>query len=201
MTCACGSARRCSSSALAGTPPAVGRAKSRRYRDRLVELTLEEMLSRSLKQLRSRIGVADLALIRTQDIDSPGEGASLYRARHIMSNVVGELRIAAIRMACTPSPARRSLLRVTLHLRDLAGIPAETAALGQKLLAPTNPYRVIGEHLADILDDAQFADLYDATGRAAISPSLLALVTLFQFMENIPDREAAEQVVVRLDWK
>jgi transposase len=27
------------------------------------------------------------------------------------------------------------------------------------------------------------------------------LVTLFQFMENIPDREAAEQVVVRLDWK
>jgi transposase len=90
---------------------------------------------------------------------------------------------------------------VTLHIRDLAEIPAETAAIGQKLLAPTNPYRVIGDHLADILDDAQFAALYDSTGRAALSPSLLALVTLFQFMENLPDREAAEQVVVRLDWK
>jgi transposase len=90
---------------------------------------------------------------------------------------------------------------MTLHRRDLAEIPAETAAVGQKVLAPTNPYQVIGDHLADILDDAHFADLYDTTGRAALSPSLLALVTLFQFMENIPDREAAEQVVVRLDWK
>jgi transposase len=93
------------------------------------------------------------------------------------------------------------LLSVTLHRRDLAEIPAAIAAVGQKLLPPTNPYRVMGDHLADILDDAHFADLYDTRGRAALSPSLLALVTLFQFMENIPDREAAEQVVVRLDWK
>jgi transposase len=90
---------------------------------------------------------------------------------------------------------------VTLHRRDLAERPADIAAVGQKLLPPTNPYRVIGDHLADILDDAHFADLYDPTGRAALSPSLLALVRLFQFMETIPDREAAEQVVVRLDWK
>ena len=69
------------------------------------------------------------------------------------------------------------------------------------MLAPTNPYRVIGDHLADMLADAHFAALYASTGRAAISPSLLALVTVFQFRENIPDREAAEQVVVRLDWK
>jgi transposase len=90
---------------------------------------------------------------------------------------------------------------MTLHLRDRAEIPAETAALGQTLLAETNPYRVIGDHLAAILDDAHFADLYASTGRAAISPSLLALVTVFQFLENLPEREAAEQVVVRLDWK
>jgi len=97
---------------------------------------------------------------------------------------------------------------VTLHRRDLAEMPADSAAVGQKLLPPTNPYRVIGtnpyrvigDHLADLLDDAHFAALYETTGRAALSPALLALVTLFQFMENIPDREAAEQVVVRLDW-
>jgi transposase len=90
---------------------------------------------------------------------------------------------------------------MTLHHRDLAAMPADIAAVGQTLLPESNPYRVIGDHLADILDDAHFADLYASTGRAALSPSLLALVTLFQFMENIPDREAAEQVVVRLDWK
>ena len=90
---------------------------------------------------------------------------------------------------------------MTLHRRDLAAMPADIAAVGQALLPESNPYRVIGDHLADVLDDAHFADLYATTGRAAISPSLLAVVTLFQFMENIPDREAAEQVVVRLDWK
>jgi transposase len=51
-----------------------------------------------------------------------------------------------------------------------------------------------------VLDDAHCAALYDTTGRAALSPALLALVTLFQFRENLPDREAAERVVVRLDW-
>ena len=90
---------------------------------------------------------------------------------------------------------------MTLHIRDLAEMPAAIAAVGQTLLPESNPYRVIGDHLADVLDDAHFAALYETTGRAALSPSLLALVTLFQFMENIPDREAAEQVVVRLDWK
>jgi transposase len=90
---------------------------------------------------------------------------------------------------------------MTLHPRDLTQMPADIAALGQKLLAPDNAYRVIGEQLADILQDAQFAALYDPHGRAAISPGLLALVTLFQFLEDIPDREAAEAVVVRLDWK
>jgi len=90
---------------------------------------------------------------------------------------------------------------MTLHQRDLREMPADIAALGHKLLPPTNPYRVIGDHLAELLDDAQFADLYEPIGRAALSPALLALVTLFQYMEDIPDREAAEQVVVRLDWK
>ncbi|MFN8635643.1 MAG: transposase [Chloroflexota bacterium] len=34
-----------------------------------------------------------------------------------------------------------------------------------------------------------------------MSPSVLMLVTIFQFMENLPDREAARAVRVRLDWK
>jgi len=90
---------------------------------------------------------------------------------------------------------------VTLQCRDLSAMPADIAAVGRQVLPPTNRYRVIGDHLADLLDDAQFADLYDTRGRNALSPALLAMVTLFQFLEDIPDREAAEQVVVRLDWK
>lgn len=93
---------------------------------------------------------------------------------------------------------------MTRHRRDLSALPTDIAALGQKLLPQSNPYRVIGDQLADLLDDAQFAALYEPTGRAALSPTLLALVTLvtlFQYLEDIPDREAAAQVVVRLDWK
>ncbi len=90
---------------------------------------------------------------------------------------------------------------MTLHCRDLSAMPAAIAAVGAQVLAPTNRYRVIGDHLADLLDDAPFAALYDTRGRNALSPALRAMVTLFQFLEDIPDREAAEQVVVRLDWK
>ena len=90
---------------------------------------------------------------------------------------------------------------MTLQRRDLAVIPPDIAAVGQQVLPPDNPYRVIGEQLADLVDDADFADLYDTRGRHAVSPALLAMVTLFQFLEDIPDREAAAQVVVRLDWK
>src|SRR5258708_2452418 len=88
-----------------------------------------------------------------------------------------------------------------LRPRDLSEIPPPTAAIGQTVLSPTDPYRLIGDHLAEILQDPQFAALYEPTGRAAVSPALLALVPLFQFQENIPDRDAAHQVVVRLDWK
>lgn len=90
---------------------------------------------------------------------------------------------------------------MTMEARDLSVMPADIAALGQRLFPATQRYRLIGDQLAGLLADADFADLYEPTGRRALPPSLLALVTLFQFVENVPDREAAELVVARLDWK
>jgi transposase len=90
---------------------------------------------------------------------------------------------------------------MTLRERDLRVMPADIGALGQQVLGEADPYRVIGEQLADIVGDGQFAGLYEATGRAAVWPSVLALVTIFQFLEDLPDREAARAVAVRLDWK
>src|SRR4051812_36093270 len=90
---------------------------------------------------------------------------------------------------------------MTLRERDLRELPEDIGGIGRRVLGAGDPYRVIGEQLADIVEDPQFAVLYESTGRAAISPSLLALVTIFQFLEDLPDREAARAVVVRLDWK
>lgn len=90
---------------------------------------------------------------------------------------------------------------MTLRERDLSAMPADIAAGGQQVLDEADLYRVLGEQLADIVSDEQFAALYEPTGRAAVWPSVLALVTIFQFLEDLPDREAARAVAVRLDWK
>ncbi|MBI3978811.1 MAG: transposase, partial [Chloroflexi bacterium] len=55
--------------------------------------------------------------------------------------------------------------------------------------------------MADLLDDEPFAEMYAARGREAVWPGLLAMVTIVQFLENVPDRDAADLVVRRLDWK
>lgn len=90
---------------------------------------------------------------------------------------------------------------MSLVAREVGEIPAAVKVWGEARLTPDNVYRVIGDHLAEVLRDEQFAGLYERTGRHAIAPSVLALVTLFQHLEQIPDREAAVLVVSRLDWK
>ncbi len=52
-----------------------------------------------------------------------------------------------------------------------------------------------------VFTDEQFARLYPTLGQPATSPSRLALVTLLPFMENLTDREAADAVRSRIDWK
>jgi len=55
--------------------------------------------------------------------------------------------------------------------------------------------------LGPIYEDADFAHLFPRRGRAAEAPWRLALVTILQALENLSDRQAAEMVRGRLDWK
>lgn len=48
--------------------------------------------------------------------------------------------------------------------------------------------------------DEQFAGLFPARGERAWSPGWQALVVL-HFVENLTDRQAAEVVRARIDWK
>ncbi len=52
-----------------------------------------------------------------------------------------------------------------------------------------------------MFDDAGFADLYPKRGQPAYAPWRLALVMLLQFREGLSDRQAAEAVRARIDWK
>ena len=80
-------------------------------------------------------------------------------------------------------------------------IPADTAALGDTLLEPDDPYRLVGQEAGRFFRFEDFVCLYESIGRGAICPIVLSLVTIFQFLENIPDRAAAKQARLRIDWK
>jgi transposase len=49
--------------------------------------------------------------------------------------------------------------------------------------------------------DEEFTDLFAKDGQPAVAPWRLALVTIMQFVEGLPDRQAAEAVRSRIDWK
>jgi len=80
-------------------------------------------------------------------------------------------------------------------------MPSELATLGAKLLPPDSPYRLIGDKLYEQYRESDYVDLYHAEGKPGLSPVDLACVTVFQYMENLSDRQAAEALRVRLDWK
>ena len=57
------------------------------------------------------------------------------------------------------------------------------------------------DKLGPIFDDEQYRELFGQRGKPAESPERLSLVTLFKFAEDLTDREAAEAVRSRIDWK
>jgi transposase len=59
----------------------------------------------------------------------------------------------------------------------------------------------IRDRLGQWLEDEAFAAAFGDRGRPGWSPSRLALVTVLQRAENLPDRAAAEAVRTRIDWQ
>jgi transposase len=59
----------------------------------------------------------------------------------------------------------------------------------------------IRDRLGQWLDDEAFAAAFGDRGRPGWPPSRLALVTVLQRAENLPDRAAAEAVRTRIDWQ
>jgi transposase len=57
------------------------------------------------------------------------------------------------------------------------------------------------DELGSLFADREFQELYPSLGQPAESPARLALITVLQFMENLTDRQAADAVRARIDWK
>jgi transposase len=80
-------------------------------------------------------------------------------------------------------------------------VPAETARVARLAFRRGHPYLALRDALETLFTDATFQDLFATRGRPAEAPWRLALVSLLQFAENLSDRQAADAVRSRLDWK
>ncbi len=80
-------------------------------------------------------------------------------------------------------------------------IPEETALVAKKAFPKGNVYLTMRDQLGPVYTDADFASLFSWRGQPAEPPGLLAMVTVMQFMEGVTDRQAAEAVRARIDWK
>ena len=80
-------------------------------------------------------------------------------------------------------------------------VPEETIRVARAAFPSGNLYLTLRDTLGPIFDDEDFICLFPKDGQPGLPPWQLALVTVLQFRENLPDRQAAEAVRARIDWK
>jgi transposase len=91
---------------------------------------------------------------------------------------------------------------MSLQPQTSTTIPANTARVARAAFPKGNVYLQLRDELGVLYDDARFITLFRLdSGRGALSPGQLAMVTLMQFMEGLSDRQAADAVRSRIDWK
>ena len=80
-------------------------------------------------------------------------------------------------------------------------IPEETARVARAAFPNGNPYLRMADELGLIYTNPLFADLFPNNGQPAADPARLALVLIMAFAEGLSDRQAADGVRSRIDWK
>lgn len=88
---------------------------------------------------------------------------------------------------------------MSLKIRAMEDVPELTARIARAAFPKGNIYLQLRDKLGTIYEDQQFIDLYAQDWQPAVNPWRLALVTVLQFAEGMPDRQAAEAVRGRID--
>src|SRR5258708_5247174 len=90
---------------------------------------------------------------------------------------------------------------MSLRPQALSPVPEETQRVARAAFPKGNALLRLREDLGMFYTDEHFAPLFAPCGRPAEAPWRLALVLVLQFAENLSDRQAAEAVRARIDWK
>ena len=80
-------------------------------------------------------------------------------------------------------------------------VPKQTARVARAAFPKGNLYLSMRDELGPFFEDQDFIELFSHLGYPAVTPWRLALITIMQFLENLSDRQAAEAVRSRIDWK
>lgn len=80
-------------------------------------------------------------------------------------------------------------------------VPEETRRVARAAFPKGTLCLRIADALGPVYQDSQFAALFPRRGQPAEAPGRLALAVALQFVENLTDREAADAVRGRIDWK
>jgi len=90
---------------------------------------------------------------------------------------------------------------MSMHPQLFYVIPAETERVAHAAFPKGCAIMRIRDELGMLFTDTDFAALFSDLGQPALSPSRLLLITIFQFLEGLTDRQAADAVRRAIDWK
>src|SRR5918912_810822 len=90
---------------------------------------------------------------------------------------------------------------MSLKPAPILPIPEETVRVA-RLAFPKGSIAIrLRDEFGSLYQDRDFQALFPIYGQPGLAPWRLAIVTVLQFLENLSDRQAAEAVRARIDWK
>ena len=90
---------------------------------------------------------------------------------------------------------------MSLKPQTIPPVPDQTVTVARAAFPKGTAALRLRDELGTIYQDDLFAALYPPQGQPAAAPWRLALVSVLQFLEGLPDRQAADAVRGRIDWK
>jgi len=90
---------------------------------------------------------------------------------------------------------------MSMNPQAIGSIPAETVRIAQAACPKGTLAMRLQDALGELYQDEHFTALYPVEGQPAYESWRLAVVTVLQYTENLTDRQAANAVRERIDWK
>src|SRR5579859_4947850 len=97
--------------------------------------------------------------------------------------------------------SRRRRQSMSMYPQEIGPIPAETLRVARAAYPKGSLAMRLRDELGGIYHDEHFVGLFPTRGQPAEAPWRLAIVLVLQYVEGLTDRQAAEAVRGRIDWK